>query len=101
MVGQMLQATMTALDRGAMRPEPMSVISELEPIIARQRQAMAQVWQDRSVSKMQPLCADAARACTDQLPMSRLASLLGRLAVEPDGHRRSDGGARARGAGPG
>jgi DNA-binding MarR family transcriptional regulator len=52
------------------------LLAELDPIIARQRQVMAQVWQDRSISKSN-LHILMLLEQTDQLPMSRIASLLG------------------------
>ncbi len=70
----------------------MSIMRELEPMMAYQRKAMMQVWQDKSVSKLHMfvLMLLENHGPLHHEPAGRPRR---RIPVEPDGDRRSDGAA--------
>jgi DNA-binding MarR family transcriptional regulator len=79
--GRMVQVSTTVQSTAIMEPsshdaDPIdAIIRELEPMMAYQRKAMMQAWQDRSVSKLN-LVVLMLLENHGPMPMSRLAALV-------------------------
>ncbi len=79
--GRMVQVSTTVQSAAIMEPsshgdDPIdAIIRELEPMMAYQRKAMMQAWQDRSVSKLN-LVVLMLLENHGPMPMSRLAALV-------------------------